>query len=60
MTIASPAGGFCTYNWGASDLAIADTYNLQAEVLWNAGSQVESFPNSAYASFVVWPDLENR
>lgn len=59
-SVASAAGGFCVYGWGSSDLAFADTYSLQAKVMWNTGSQIETFPNNSYGSFVVFPDLDDH
>lgn len=58
MTIASAAQGYVTYAWGASDLAIADVYNVEYEIAWQDGT-IETVPNDSFDRFDVYPDLEN-
>lgn len=57
MTVASAAQGYVTYTFGASDLILADTYNVEYEILWQAGG-IETVPNDSYDSFTVLKDLE--
>lgn len=57
MSIASPALGYVTYSWGASDLILSDVYNVEYEISWSAGG-TENVPNDSYDTFAVFPDLE--
>lgn len=57
MTIASAVQGYVTYTFGASDLILADTYNVEYEILWQAGG-TETVPNDSYDTFTVVADLE--
>jgi hypothetical protein len=50
--------GTVQYNWGATDLQVADSYTVEFEVTWPA-SQVQTFPNSGYGNIAVMADLEN-
>lgn len=58
MTIASAAQGYVTYAWGASDLILADIYNVEYEISWQDGT-TETVPNDSYDTFVCYPDLES-
>lgn len=57
MSIASAAGGYVTYSWGPSDTWIADTYNAEFEILWQAGG-TETVPNDSYDQFVFKASLD--
>lgn len=57
MAIASAAQGYVTYTFGASDLILADTYNVEYEITWQAGG-TETVPNDSWDQFVVVADLE--
>ena len=57
MTIASTTNGYVTYAWGASDLVLADTFNVEYEIHWQAGGY-ETVPNDSYDSFTCVADLD--
>jgi hypothetical protein len=57
MTIASAAQGLVSYAWGASDLIVADTYNAEYEITWQAGG-IETVPNDSFDLFYCVADLE--
>jgi hypothetical protein len=58
MVIASSAQGYVTYTWGASDLAVADVYNVEYEIGWQNGTK-RTVPNDSYDQFQVIADLED-
>jgi hypothetical protein len=54
-----PLRGKWKYVWGASDLAVAGSYEVEIEVTWSAG-KIETFPNAKgrNPTFVVTDDLD--
>ena len=50
--ITSPTTGQITYNWGATDLNVIDTYNVEFQITWPS-SKFQFVPNSGYDSIQV-------
>lgn len=48
--------GWVNRTWGATDLDIAGTYDLEIEVTWNDG-KIQTFPANEYGHIVVAQDL---
>jgi hypothetical protein len=57
MTIASAAQGMVQYVFGASDLILADAYNVEYEITWQNGT-TRTVPGDSYDTFWVIADLE--
>ena len=55
----TPLRGKWKYTWGASDLSIAGTWEVEIEVTWTSG-KIETFPNSKTRNptFIVTEDLD--
>lgn len=54
-----PLRGKWKYVWGATDLSISGTWEVEIEVTWSAG-KIETFPNAKgrNPSFTVTDDLD--
>lgn len=48
--------GMVVYNWGTSDLTVADWYRAEWEVTF-AGGSIETFPNDSFMLVSVTGDL---
>lgn len=59
MSIASAVQGLVTYAFGASDLAVSDTYLVEYQIYWQNGT-TRTVPNDSFDTFIVFPDLDNR
>lgn len=44
------------YEWGATDLDVAGTYNLEVQVTWEAGMRL-TFPTVGHNELIIEPDL---
>lgn len=56
-TIVTPASGIISYTWATTDLAVADTYQVEFEITWPS-SKIQTVPNSGTNSILVVADLE--
>lgn len=59
-TIIDAVNGKVQYNWGASDAAVPDTYNMEFQITWGGGGK-QTVPNAAAQNpqVLVDADLDN-
>jgi hypothetical protein len=58
-TISDAPSGSITYNWGTTDLAVSDVYDVEFQIEWTGGGQ-QTIPNDDYNSIEVVDDLDDQ